>query len=745
MSLIDRSGVRTAETGAEVPRNYDDGVRSLGAESRRALVVALGTLLSLLLLLTGTVGVAPPAYATDDALPVIVDLEAIEPALPARDGTLTLRGKATNRSEEPITAAQVVLWRRTAAITSNADLTDLANRDPGEVTGHQAWDAAESSYLRLTDDQNPVWEPGEVVPFEVSAPLAALDLGFVPGAYLVGADIVGRVAGRALITVGATRTLVPVADEGLAATTGTNRAVTAVVLSSRPSMISPGLFLDNHLADELSPSGRLTLLLNAARRDRVSWLIDPALHQEITAMAAGYRVEGATEPNPVGQQHALRWLTDFGELDRNNGYRTPFGLPDVSMLAHHHLSGILQRANAAGERVERIADLPVVAYAHGGLIEPSAVPLAETGEPVAVLAANPDTPAALLSPIATVPIVNYSLDTTAGGPGPEPWAGIPQVRQRLLAQSYLAALGDPGSTTVRVITTAAAAAADPATDAPWVRRATLADLLAESPQGWSGVMPYGNQARAAELGPAQVDELRQIGDSMERYADMLVDPGPVAVESDATIARTASSWWRTDPGGFEAFARPQAVAVEQLWSGRAFALTAQRSVLMSGQSGSFPMTVTNHLDQNVRVTLTFDSDQPQRLSIPTMPDVMIGAQQSVTVNVQPRAVGNGPVRVSALVTTPGGVPVSKRVWLTVEATQLGRVGWIIVVASGIVLLAATMLRIRQVRRERLDATLPAEVVPADPTAADPTVHTTPPVVTIHRSDRSDRSDRGDEW
>jgi hypothetical protein len=148
-------------------------------------------------------------------------------------------------------------------------------------------------------------------------------------------------------------------------------------------------------------------------------------------------------------------------------------------------------------------------------------------------------------------------------------------------------------------------------------------------------------------------------------------------------------------------------------------LTAQRSVIMSGQSGSFPMTVTNNLDQTIRVSLNFESFQPQRLSIPVMPDIVIPPRQGATVNVQPHAVGNGPVRIWAQVTTPGGRPVSKRVWLTVEATNFGRVGWIIVVASGIVLIATTALRIRQVRRERQAAR-----------RAAPDVHGTPPVVRI---------------
>lgn len=720
-------------------------MRSLGSVSRRTPAVALATLLGLLIALAGMVATAPDAHAVDDPHPVTIELEAVEPALPTRNGNITLRGRAINRSDQPITSAQVVFWRRTPAITSQAELTRLTSLPPSEVHGSQLW-SAESSYRRLTDDRNPVWDPGEAMTFEVSARVADLGLARASGAFLVGVEVVGRVDQRPLLTVGQSRSMVPLGADGAASTTGTDRVVTAVVLSSRPSMTSPGVFLDDHLADELAPDGRLTRLLEAARRDDVSWLIDPALHQEVTAMAADYRVEGQEQPDPAGQQYAMRWLADFGQLNRNNGYRTAFALPDVSMLAHQDLTAVMDRVVTAGADVDRIADLPLLAYVDGGLIDPDAVPLAETGAPVAIMAANPEAGDGLLAPLNTVPLIRYSADATTGGPGPAPSAGVAQVRQRLLAGSFLTALQQPGATSVRVISTAAAATADPASNAPWVRRVTIGALLKDRQVPWSGAMPYDHQARAEELNTEQVSGLREIVRSYDHFANMLVDPQPVEAETEAALARSVSSWWRDDPAGFDAFIGPRVAAVQPLWSGDALSLAAQRSVLMSGQSGSFPMTVTNRLTRAVRVTVNFESDQPQRLSIPPIPDVVVGAGEAVTVNVQPHAVGNGPVRVSALVTSPDGTPVSKRIWLTVEATDLGRVGWIIVVASGIVLLAATTLRVRKVRRERADAATPGSDTPgsdtpdpqtADPTTPKATAHPTPPVVTVNRSDRGD--------
>ena len=57
-----------------------------------------------------------------------------------------------------------------------------------------------------------------------------------------------------------------------------------MVLTSRPSLLRTGYFLDDHLVDELSGSGRLTRLLEAAGAKGTSFAIDPALVQEVQTM-----------------------------------------------------------------------------------------------------------------------------------------------------------------------------------------------------------------------------------------------------------------------------------------------------------------------------------------------------------------------------------------------------------------------------------------------------------------------------
>ncbi|MDO5498420.1 MAG: DUF6049 family protein [Propionibacteriaceae bacterium] len=670
--------------------------------------------LTLLLVVAGALGAPAPAYAEIAGPPIALQLEALEPALPARDGTVTLRGTAINRSGQPITAAQAVLWRHSTPATDVPALRELTERPQDEVWGNQLW--VDGAYQRLTTNDQTTWAPDEPRPFEVTAPVAALGVGRA-GAYLLGVQIVGRINGESLATLGEARALVPLTDSGPVATDGTNTAVSAVLLSSRPSMIEPGLFLDDHLAAELAPEGRLTALLAAAERPEVSWLIDPALLDEITAMSEGYRVRAGDGEQPgAGQEAASRWLEGYARLDPNRGFRVPYAIPDVSMLDRAGLGSVVEAAMTASQRTPGVSALPLLGHVAGGALDPPAIALAEQARPAALLVshAEADGGAALLEPIGTAPLLSFSPATTVNGVD-----SVVQARQQMLAESFLAAETEPGATTIRLLTSGEAAAADTAANAPWLHRRTLPELLTDTPAPWSGQLDYDTLARAAELDEARIGTVRETVHAYQSFIGMLAEPEAVTQVFDASIARSTSSWWRRDPDGFDRFAAPLSEAADRLWTGNAVELNAQRSVIMSGQSGSFPMTVTNHLDQPLRVTITFESFQPQRLNIDEMTEVVIPARQGLTVNVQPRAVGNGPVRISAQVTTPEGIPISKRVWLTVEATNFGRVGWIIVAASGIVLLATTVWRIRQVRHERQAAL-----------RAAPSGHDQPPMVMI---------------
>src|SRR5690606_15710606 len=107
----------------------------------------------------------------------------------------------------------------------------------------------------------------------------------------------------------------------------------------------------------------------------------------------------------------------------------------------------------------------------------------------------------------------------------------------------------------------------------------------------------------------------------------------------------------------------------------------------------------NGLPFAVTVRLVFDSAAPQRIQVPPTEFVTVEPGENLTLNVAPEATSNGVVAVAAALQTKGEETFGAPVTIEITATDLGRVGWIIIIVSGAVVLGGTFLRIRAVQRE----------------------------------------------
>lgn len=121
---------------------------------------------------------------------------------------------------------------------------------------------------------------------------------------------------------------------------------------------------------------------------------------------------------------------------------------------------------------------------------------------------------------------------------------------------------------------------------------------------------------------------------------------------------------------------------------------------MGARVNEFPATLTNELDVPVTVGVSFDSDAPQRIRVPAVDPVEVPAQGSVTITITPEASANGVARVHPKLVTAEGMELRDAEEIEITATDLGRVGWIIILVSGAVVLGGTAWRISAVRRER---------------------------------------------
>ncbi|MGI3780976.1 MAG: hypothetical protein ACRYG2_09375 [Janthinobacterium lividum] len=339
-----------------------------------ALAAGLATVLGLV------AGTRPAAAAEPEALASIT-LTSVSPSLPTRGGRITLQGRVTNTSKEPIVRPQACFWRDQAPITdtdgldsaldsaSNAPIGSRLCRDPGQ-------------FQDLYTVDQPDLAPGRSASFTVTAEVADLALAPTDGVYLVGVHVLQN---GVPVAIARSRIFVPVLSSKPSRTL---QSATLVVLDSRPSALAPGLLADDHLAREVATGGRLQVLLDAAEEDDASYAVDPALVSELETMRSGYQVRtaaGATVAG-TGQADATRWLTELTQLRAaHDGYRLLFGSPDVAALVHARQTSVLAAAAAAGRRVEATEDLPLLVLPANGAADSATLEAADALDPRAVL------------------------------------------------------------------------------------------------------------------------------------------------------------------------------------------------------------------------------------------------------------------------------------------------------------------------------------------------------------------------
>ena len=103
-----------------------------------------------------------------------------------------------------------------------------------------------------------------------------------------------------------------------------------VRITSMPHQTFTGEFRNDELAQELTPSGVLGLLVYTPRVNNTTWVIDAALIDEVIAMTGDYTL--ATDAVPVGKEIATAWLKQLRQI--TNGQQVvalAYGNPDVSL------------------------------------------------------------------------------------------------------------------------------------------------------------------------------------------------------------------------------------------------------------------------------------------------------------------------------------------------------------------------------------------------------------------------------
>ncbi len=185
---------------------------------------------------------SPPTARADEPIALAtITLTSMKPALPTRDGEITLTGRVTNTSKERLYRLQAIFWRNQAPIAGREGLDQALGSASNDPIGAREV----SVYQDLYPVGDPYLEPGKSAAFTLTTKVSDLELSPTDGIYLMGVHVLQN---GNTVAVARTRIFVPVlADEPPNAL----RMTSVVVLSSRPSLVRKGVLSDDHLAAEV--------------------------------------------------------------------------------------------------------------------------------------------------------------------------------------------------------------------------------------------------------------------------------------------------------------------------------------------------------------------------------------------------------------------------------------------------------------------------------------------------------------
>lgn len=669
---------------------------------------AAGRLLTLLAVWTMaliTVVATPSPARADDPTEVEITLTLVSPQVIPTDpkARITVTGEVTNTSKVPMSSVQVSFWRSRDPIATTAEL-QAAAASPWDVPFGERMgvDGTEpdQNLFNITTDDDPTFAPGEKSSFMVSARVDQLDLGKLTaddptgGVRMLGVHVRATPEDGTNHTVGRARFFAP-----MSAPESVKRA-SLVVLTSAPSLLPDGTFTDSHLASDLQ--GPLRQLMRRASQPGATVLIDPSLFDELTAMSAddGYRLANG-QTSTRGSAAARELLRRIADLRRTaEVYRLPYGNPDLALAHQEHRTEVVTRAAQALPDDHELATLPL-AIVPSRAVDASFVASVSALHPKLLVLRTGSGPAR--QQIGDLMVVRTDSRLGSGGPGPSPSNAAPQQVGRALSELLL----DPSTQIVTMsdqLPTPVEQAIAPHTRIVPVSQLTASSAAITWPKAQSGT-------------PATADWWSRLDDTSRRLTqagDLRGDSETGGRQAAVATSRAASS----------AFSSQQRVNYLRVVRGRVPVLSQQDVRIISAENfvvseprTQLPITVVNNTDQPVAVRVVFTSENPQRISLPPTAVQTIEPHSSRAFTFTVDAHTNGALTVRASLQTSGGVHVGQEHRFTLSANSLGRVGWIVIVVSGVVVLAATALRIKQVRRERALATgrstTPTPATPAD--------------------------------
>ncbi|MFJ9834892.1 DUF6049 family protein [Streptomyces sp. NPDC101169] len=676
---------------------------------------------------------AAPAQAASPS-PVSVSLDSLTPGAPTDGDTVTVSGTVTNTGKQNVTGAHVGL--RVGPLLNTRSAIDAVSRHPDDLrtrTGPEVGGKYVEKFAKLA--------PGVAQHFSISVPVDQLDLG-QDGVYEFGVALSGQTSAQPWDqTLGIQRTFLPWQPSDADTKTRTTVLWPLISTSHMTARTGPGelqtpVFLDDDLAKEIAPGGRLAQMLDLGKDLDVTWVIDPDLLASVDAMAGGYRLQGEDGTTKAGPHQAVakQWLAKLQKaVVGKEVVALPFADPDLASLAHRgtsvtgslsHLKDATDVAATTVKTVLHVTPTTDFAWPVDGAVDPSIMKVATSAGADRVIASSdslqetaglPYTPSAA-RPVGggTTAVVSDARLSTAFEDDLTKAGSATLAVQQFLAQSLEVNAQTDAQRNIVVApqrmpsasqAQAMAAAVKQLQGSTWsqAQNLTAAAKAKPDPDATTRIpstSAYPASLRRQELPRTAFEQIARTQDKLDNFKVVLSDQSRVITPFGRAINREMSTSWRGRGADADSFRGDVEAWLDDLSD--QVKLIDKSETKLSGRSATIPVTVQNNLVQPVsHLVLRLTSTQPTRLKIggkaydEQRVEVSGGHSQSVKFTTAANA--NGRVTVTAQLYTQDGQEYGDPVSFDVKVTEVTPTV-MLVIGGGVLLLVLAGFRMYTQRK-----------------------------------------------
>ncbi|MFJ7238020.1 DUF6049 family protein [Streptomyces olivaceus] len=685
---------------------------------------------------------------------VAVAVDSLTPSAPTDGDTVTVSGTVTNNGKQAVTDAHVGL--RVGPEVETRSSIDAIAKDGDDLRSSISPEIADKYTEKFSK-----LAPGVAEHFNISVPVDDLDLGG-DGVYEFAVSLSGQTSAQPWEQIlGIQRTFLPWQPDGAGTRTRTTAlwplvSTTHMAAETGPNEEQTPVFLNDDLAKEISPGGRLNQMVTLGKDLDVTWVVDPDLLASVDAMTGSYSVrDGNTTTAGTHQAIAKQWLADLQDAVADKEVvALPFADPDLASLAHNgtDVTGSLSQLKDATDVVKNTVE-PILhvkpstdfAWPVDGAVDRSIVKVATSAGADKVIARSdsmqessglPYTPSAA-RPIGggTTAVVADARMSTAFGDDLAKASSSTLAVQRFLAQSLALGLQTDKQRSVVVApqrmpsgsqARAMADALRALQGGTWSESQKLAAAAAAEPDpeattGVPGASSYPSALRKKELPHSAFVESARTQDALDNFKVVLSDPTRVVTPFGRALNREMSASWRGRAAEAASFRTGVRSYLDGL-SGRV-RLIDKSETKLSGRSATIPVTVQNNLVQDVGpLVLRLTSTSPTRLEIGGADyeeqPISVSGGHSQSVKFTTSANANGRATVIAQLYTQDGRKYGEPVTFDVKVTEITATV-MLVIGGGVLLLVLAGFRMYTQRKRAAarDATKSAsgeEEAPGNP-------------------------------